>query len=235
MKIKIICLEDENNIKFDNISSKFEILGNNSFKKRAKYYNIEKNIVEVYYLTKKEDINKYNLNNNSDMILVLAKALNEKNIEIIKKMRNDYNIIVATGEVNILNKDVKEEFNKLNNVVIINKLKKENTIDINLLVTMLKHQEIFFYLDKQKNTILIDGNESIGKIALSILEQFNYIENSKEYNLYLYSKDEVGIQELAYLEDAIKEYIYSNAIFRINTVINKNINNKSYFLVATAK
>ena len=214
MKIKIICLEDENNIKFDNISSKFEILGNNSFKKRAKYYN---------------------LNNNSDMILVLAKALNEKNIEIIKKMRNDYNIIVATGEVNILNKDVKEEFNKLNNVVIINKLKKENTIDINLLVTMLKHQEIFFYLDKQKNTILIDGNESIGKIALSILEQFNYIENSKEYNLYLYSKDEVGIQELAYLEDAIKEYIYSNAIFRINTVINKNINNKSYFLVATAK
>ena len=235
MKIKIICLEDENNIKFDNISSKFEILGNNSFKKRAKYYNIEKNIVEVYYLTKKEDLNKYNLNNNSDMILVLAKALNEKNIEIIKKMRNDYNIIVATGEVNILNKDVKEEFNKLNNVVIINKLKKENTIDINLLVTMLKHQEIFFYLDKQKNTILIDGNESIGKIALSILEQFNYIENSKEYNLYLYSKDEVGIQELAYLEDAIKEYIYSNAIFRINTVINKNINNKSYFLVATAK
>ena len=235
MKIKIICLEDENNIKFDNISSKFEILGNNSFKKRAKYYNIEKNIVEVYYLTKKEDINKYNLNNNSDMILVLAKALNEKNIEIIKKMRNDYNIIVATGEVNILNKDVKEEFNKLNNVVIINKLKKENAIDINLLVTMLKHQEIFFYLDKQKNTILIDGNESIGKIALSILEQFNYIENNKEYNLYLYSKDEVGIQELAYLEDAIKEYIYSNAIFRINTVINKNINNKSYFLVATAK
>lgn len=235
MKIKIICLEDENNIKFDNISSKFEILGNNSFKKRAKYYNIEKNIVEVYYLTKKEDINKYNLNNNSDMILVLAKALNEKNIEIIKKIRNDYNIIVATGEVNILNKDVKEEFNKLNNVVIINKLKKENTIDINLLVTMLKHQEIFFYLDKQKNTILIDSNESIGKIALSILEQFNYIENSKEYNLYLYSKDEVGIQELAYLEDPIKEYIYSDAIFRINTVINKNINNKSYFLVATAK
>lgn len=75
MKIKIICLEDENNIKFDNISSKFEILGNNSFKKRAKYYNIEKNIVEVYYLTKKEDINKYNLNNNSDMTLVLTKVV----------------------------------------------------------------------------------------------------------------------------------------------------------------
>ena len=75
MKIKIICLEDENNIKFDNISSKFEILGNNSFKKRAKYYNIEKNIVEVYYLTKKEYINKYNLNNNSDMTLVLTKVV----------------------------------------------------------------------------------------------------------------------------------------------------------------
>ena len=235
MKIKIICLEDEKNINFDNISSKFEILGNSGFKKRAKYYNIEKNIVEVYYLTKKEDINKYNLNNNSDIILILTKALNEKNIEIIKKVRNDYNIIVTTGEVNILNKNVKEEFNKLNNVVIINKLKKESTIDLNLLVAMLKQQKIFLNLNNKKNTILIDSNESIGKIALSILEQFNYIENSKEYNLYLYSKDEVGIQELAYLEDPIKEYIYNDAIFRINTVINKNIKNKSYFLVATDK
>lgn len=235
MKIKIICLEGEKNIKFDNISSKFEILGNSGFKKRAKYYNIEKNTVEVYYLTKKEDINKYNLNNNSDMILILTKVLNEKNIEIIKKIRNDYNIIVATGEVNILNKNVKEEFNELNNVIIINKLKKENAIDINLLVAMLKHKEIFLNLNKQKNIILIDSNESIGKIALSILEQFNYIENSKEYNLYLYSKEEVGIQELAYLEDPIKEYIYNDAIFRINIVINKNINDKSYFLIATNK
>lgn len=235
MKIKIICLEDEKNVKFDNILSKFEIVGNNGFKKRAKYYNIEKSKVEVYYLMEKEDLNKYNLNNNSDMILVLAKSLNEKNIERVKKIRNDYNIIVITGEVNILNKNVKAEFNKLNNVVIINKLKKENTIDINLLVAMLKHKEIFLNLNKQKNTILIDSNESIGKIALSILEQFNYIENNKEYNLYLYSKEEVGIQELAYLEDPIKEYIYNDAIFRINTVINKNINNKSYFLVATAK
>lgn len=235
MKIKIICLEDEKNVKFDNILSKFEIVGNNGFKKRAKYYNIEKSKVEVCYLMEKEDLNKYNLNNNSDMILVLAKSLNEKNIERVKKIRNDYNIIVITGEVNILNKNVKAEFNKLNNVVIINKLKKENTIDINLLVAMLKHKEIFLNLNKQKNTILIDSNESIGKIALSILEQFNYIENSKEYNLYLYSKEEVGIQELAYLEDPIKEYIYNDAIFRINTVINKNINNKSYFLVATAK
>ena len=235
MKIKIICLEDEKNVKFDNILSKFEIVGNNGFKKRANYYNIEKSKVEVYYLMEKEDLNKYNLNNNSDMILVLAKSLNEKNIERVKKIRNDYNIIVITGEVNILNKNVKAEFNKLNNVVIINKLKKENAIDINLLVAMLKHKEIFLNLNKQKNTILIDSNESIGKIALSILEQFNYIENNKEYNLYLYSKDEVGIQELAYLEDPIKEYIYNDAIFRINTVINKNINNKSYFLVATAK
>ena len=61
------------------------------------------------------------------------------------------------------------------------------------------------------------------------------LKGSITYNLYLYSKDEVGIQELAYLEDPIKEYIYNDAIFRINTVINKNINNKSYFLVATAK
>ena len=236
MKIKIICLEDEKNIKFNNISSKFEILGDNSFKKRAKYYNIEKNIVEVHYLMKKEEsINKYNLNSNSDMILVLAKSLNHKNIERIKKITSNYNIIVAVGEVNISNKDIKEEFNKLNNVIIINKLKKENTIDLNLLVIMISNKEMFFNLNKQKNTILIDSDESIGKIVLSILEQFNYIENNREYNLYIYSKEEVGVQELAYLEDPIKEYIYNDAILRVNTVIDKNLKDKSYFLVATGK
>ena len=102
---------------------------------------------------------------------------------------------------------------------------------------MLKNKEILYSLNlnKQKNTILLDSSESIGKIVLSILEQFNYIENSKEYNLYLYSKEEVGIQELTYLEDPIKEYIYNDAILRVNTVVNGNINDKNYFLVVTAK
>ena len=237
MKIKIISLEDEKAIRFDNISSKLEVLDNNNFKNKVKYYKVEKNIVEVYYLTEKEDINNYNLNSNSDRILVLVKSLNEKNIEIIKKIESNYNIIVAIGEVNILNEKIKEEFNKLNNVIIINKLKKENTIDLKLLVIMLKNKEILYSLNlnKQKNTILLDSSESIGKIVLSILEQFNYIENSKAYNLYLYSKEEVGIQELTYLEDPIKEYIYNDAILRVNTVVNENINDKNYFLVVKAK
>ena len=122
MKIKIISLEDEKAIRFDNISSKLEVLDNNNFKNKVKYYKVEKNIVEVYYLTEKEDINNYNLNSNSDRILVLVKSLNEKNIEIIKKIESNYNIIVAIGEVNILNEKIKEEFNKLNNVIIINKI-----------------------------------------------------------------------------------------------------------------
>lgn len=235
MKIKIISLEDEKAIRFDNISSKLEVLDNNNFKNKVKYYKVEKNIVEVYYLTEKEDINNYNLNSNLDRILVLVKSLNEKNIEIIKKIESNYNIIVAIGEVNIANEKIKEEFNKLNNVIIINKLKKESTIDLNLLAIVLNNKEMFLNLNKQKNTILIDSNESIGKIVLSILEQFNYIENSKEYNLYLYSKEEVGIQELTYLEDPIKEYIYNDAILRVNTVVNENINDKNYFLVVTAK
>ena len=94
---------------------------------------------------------------------------------------------------------------------------------------------MFLNLNKQKNTILIDSNESIGKIVLSILDQFNYIENSKEFDLYLYSKEQVGIKELTYLEDPIKEYIHNDAILRVNTVINENINDKNYFLVVKAK
>ena len=45
MKIKIISLEDEKAIRFDNISSKLEVLDNNNFKNKVKYYKVEKNIV----------------------------------------------------------------------------------------------------------------------------------------------------------------------------------------------
>ena len=158
-------------------------------------------------------------------------------MKLIAKLRSSYNITVAIGEVNITNKNIKEEFNKLNNVIIINKLKKENTIDLKLLSLMLNNKEIIcnLNLNKRNNIILIDSGESIGKIVLSVLEQFKYIQNSKEYNLYLYSKEEVGIQELTYLEDPIREYIYNDAILKVNTAVNDNINDKKYFLIVTTK
>lgn len=237
MKIKIICLEEENKIKFDNNLSKFEMLDNKNFKIRAKYYNVEKNIVEVYYLIEESEIDKCNLSRNSDKILVIVKSLNENNMKLITKLRSNYDITVVIGEVNITNKNIKEEFNKLNNVIIINKLKKENTIDLKLLSLMLNDKEIIcnLNLNKKNNIILINSDESIGKIVLSVLEQFKYIQNSKEYNLYLYSKEEVGIQELTYLEDPIREYIYNDAILKVNTAVNDNINDKKYFLIVTTK
>ena len=90
-------------------------------------------------------------------------------------------------------------------------------------------------IEKQRSTILIDSNESIGKVVLSLLEQFNYIQNNKEYNLYLYSKDEIGLQELAYLEDPTREYIYDEATLKIDTFTNEDITDKNYFVVFEAK
>ena len=198
MKIKIISLEDEKSISFKNSSLGFEIVDNNS-----KYYKVEQDIVEISYLLEKDvNIEKYNLKNNSDIILIVAKSFEGKNIEIIKKIKSKYNIIVAIGDVNLSDKYTRDEFNKLNNVLIVAELKKENKIDLKLLSLILKNKEIFnkSSIEKQRSTILIDSNESIGKVVLSLLEQFNYIQNNKEYNLYLYSKDEIGLQELAYLE-----------------------------------
>ena len=198
MKIKIISLEDEKSISFKNSSLGFEIVDNNS-----KYYKVEQDIVEISYLLEKDvNIEKYNLKNNSDIILIVAKSFEGKNIEIIKKIKSKYNIIVAIGDVNLSDKYTRDEFNKLNNVLIVAELKKENKIDLKLLSLILKNKEIFnkSSIEKQRSTILIDSNESIGKVVLSLLEQFNYIQNNKEYNLYLYSKDEIGLQELAYLK-----------------------------------
>lgn len=233
MKIKIISLEDEKSISFKNSSLGFEIVDNNS-----KYYKVEQDIVEISYLLEKNvNIEKYNLKNNSDIILIVAKSFEGKNIEIIKKIKSKYNIIVAIGDVNLSDKYTRDEFNKLNNVLIVAELKKENKIDLKLLSLILKNKEIFNKsgIEKQRSTILIDSNESIGKVVLSLLEQFNYIQNNKEYNLYLYSKDEIGLQELAYLEDPIREYIYDEATLKIDTFTNEDITDKNYFVVFEAK
>ena len=233
MKIKIISLEDEKSISFKNSSLGFEIVDNNS-----KYYKVEQDIVEISYLLEKDvNIEKYNLKNNSDIILIVAKSFEGKNIEIIKKIKSKYNIIVAIGDVNLSDKYTRDEFNKLNNVLIVAELKKENKIDLKLLSLILKNKEIFnkSSIEKQRSTILIDSNESIGKGVLSLLEQFNYIQNNKEYNLYLYSKDEIGLQELAYLEDPIREYIYDEATLKIDTFTNEDITDKNYFVVFEAK
>ena len=233
MKIKIISLEDEKSFSFKNSSLGFEIVDNNS-----KYYKVEQDIVEISYLLEKDvDIENYNLKNNSDIILIVAKSFEGKNIEIIKKIKSKYNIIVAIGDVNLSDKYTRDEFNKLNNVLIVAELKKENKIDLKLLSLILKNKEIFnkSSIEKQRSTILIDSNESIGKVVLSLLEQFNYIQNNKEYNLYLYSKDEIGLQELAYLEDPIREYIYDEATLKIDTFTNEDITDKNYFVVFEAK
>ena len=233
MKIKIISLEDEKSISFKNSSLGFEIVDINS-----KYYKVEQDIVEISYLLEKDvNIENYNLKNNSDIILIVAKSFEGKNIEIIKKIKSKYNIIVAIGDVNLSDKYTRDEFNKLNNVLIVAELKKENKIDIKLLSLILKNKEIFnkSSIEKQRSTILIDSNESIGKVVLSLLEQFNYIQNNKEYNLYLYSKDEIGLQELAYLEDPIREYIYDEATLKIDTFTNEDITDKNYFVVFEAK
>lgn len=233
MKIKIISLEDEKSISFKNSSLGFEIVDNNS-----KYYKVEQDIVEISYLLEKDvNIENYNLKNNSDIILIVAKSFEGKNIEIIKKIKSKYNIIVAIGDVNLSDKYTRDEFNKLNNVLIVAELKKENKIDLKLLSLILKNKEIFnkSSIEKQRSTILIDSNESIGKVVLSLLEQFNYIQNNKEYNLYLYSKDEIGVQELAYLEDPIREYIYDEATLKIDTFTNEDITDKNYFVVFEAK
>ena len=233
MKIKIISLEDEKSISFKNSSLGFEIVDNNS-----KYYKVEQDIVEISYLLEKDvNIENYNLKNNSDIILIVAKSFEGKNIEIIKKIKSKYNIIVAIGDVNLSDKYTRDEFNKLNNVLIVAELKKENKIDLKLLSLIIKNKEIFnkSSIEKQRSTILIDSNESIGKVVLSLLEQFNYIQNNKEYNLYLYSKDEIGLQELAYLEDPIREYIYDEATLKIDTFTNEDITDKNYFVVFEAK
>ncbi|HCW53325.1 MAG TPA: hypothetical protein DG753_06230, partial [Clostridium sp.] len=69
----------------------------------------------------------------------------------------------------------------------------------------------------------------LGSIPLYILKHFNYISECDEFILSIYGLKELGVGQLIYIEDPLKEYMKDNSKLTIEQIGDYIGNNKIYF------
>ncbi|MBW6411748.1 hypothetical protein [Clostridium weizhouense] len=220
MNYKIICFGDK--IKLKDSSPALSFLDDSS----NHYYRIDNNIIEVINLYNFED---YNFNLYKGKIIVLINKITSNNVSKIKNLIKKSNVLIFAGE------NLTEE--NLKSTIFISGLKNHEEIELKLLIKIISNEE-FLYKVKNMNYInyIIMGQEentdSIGGMILNILKNLSFLSGSKNYNVIIYSKNELNLQDLGYLEDAIKEYIEINSklIFDQITTLNEN-DNLNYFII----
>ncbi|MEG0295643.1 MAG: hypothetical protein RR620_02920 [Clostridium sp.] len=216
MNYKIICENSEIELTGYMPALTFLDDGNRNF------YRVDNDIVEIFYLDElnQKDISKFN---GKKTIMLLTKV-DEKKISIIKEIEKNGNIIIAIGKRSI--NDV------FQNIIYISSLCTKDKIDIRTLLKIFTDDDLIVKIKNRKNECLSvigmnDLSNPIGNITLNILKNFAYVQSCNNYNLYIYSKDEFDLQDISYLEDAIKEYIEMN----INlTIIQNNSNDENGFV-----
>ncbi|WP_195987197.1 hypothetical protein [Clostridium sp. D53t1_180928_C8] len=232
MKIKIVCLDKS--IKFESENSLLINIKSNNESSERQVYKIGKNILESIYIDYK-DYKKIMFK--SDIIIILVNDINDKNIDKINDLKGEANCIIAIGRNNIQDEVIKEEFEKANNVIKINQLIMGERINLNLLMFIVENKDILKYIKLNKNSInvIFEKRNSIGEITIELLKQFGEIQYDKEYKFYLYSREEISLLELTYLEDPIREYISNDSKLLINNLVSEIIDDKSLYFISISK
>ncbi|AOR24338.1 hypothetical protein [Clostridium taeniosporum] len=219
MKYKVICLG--NNIELKESSPALSFLEDNNIN----YYRVDNDIIEVIYLDKLEN---YNFKQNRGETILLVNKITNNNIIKIKSLIREKNILIVAGE-NL----TEEEFK---NTLFISALKNGEKIKLRMLITIISNESILYKIKsgKYENYAIIgeeDVNNPVGGMILNILNNLLFLNNSKNYIVTIYSKNEFDLQDISYIEDAIKEYIDINCNLTFNQVTKLNYGNiVDYFI-----
>lgn len=191
------------------------------------FYRVKDNIIEVNYLSFNEIDEERDFSRRFKNIFVILKSIDDCDIEKVKDVLAHDNVIVGVRNNNA----------HINNKRIITFKGINESINVEALIDMFSNKDI---LSKVKNNIssMILGYESlanpVGNILNNVLKNFKYIDNYKDYIMYLYSNKEFNLQETAYLEDLLKEYSYGTGKIEINQINNDGIkDNVFYSILAT--
>lgn len=178
-----------------------------------------------------ELINKHlkGLCKKSEYKVIILKEINEDNISNICEISKLNNILIIAGVCNFEKKD------DFRNVVYVPQLYYEtNPIDIySFLYTVKDIYEEYMGNHNSKVTSIILGCEKeegiLGNIPLYILKHFNYVSKCDNFLLNIYGVKELGMGELIYIEDPLKEYMSYNSKLTIEQICSCINDNKIFF------
>lgn len=235
MNIGVVCLDNiefyQRNWGISSVDEKNNVI--------SKLYRINDNKVNVIYLNlKSNNLRGFKLDSiikKNNVILIIIREMNEKNIEIVNCLISETKGILIIGKDNRCEK--LDELSILNNSIYFSNLIYDKKINLELLIEVICKLEILSKLkqSKSKINIIIERKNTIGELALAVLEKFKEIQNNRVFDIYVFSRNEISLSELIYLEDPIREYIENEDILTIHNFRSEKINENEYSLILLSR
>lgn len=235
MNIGVVCLDNiefyQRNWGISSVDEKNNVI--------SKLYRINDNKINVIYLNlKSNNLRGFKLDSiikKNNVILIIIREMNEKNIEIVNCLISETKGILIIGKDNRCEK--LDELSILNNSIYFSNLIYDKKINLELLIEVICKLEILSKLkqSKSKINIIIEKKNTIGELALAVLEKFKEIQNNRVFDIYVFSRNEISLSELIYLEDPIREYIENEDILTIHNFRSEKINENEYSLILLSR
>lgn len=192
-----------------------------------KFYKVNNEIIDINYVNEENFFNfisKNNYLNSNNKILIVFNDLNSNNIEILNNILNTKNnITVVYGKCTVDMHSFRFKNINLMPQLLLKGIEIESKLFTFMLIKNIVPVKKIILTGKQK------GENAIGNIVLQILKDFTYFQHSEELELYLYVNKKLNIQEIAYIEDPLREYLMNNVIFKIHQIENKDLDDKIIF------
>ncbi|MDO4536220.1 MAG: hypothetical protein Q4B63_10490 [Clostridium perfringens] len=188
------------------------------------YYKLNNDTVEVLFFNE----NYYGISrficNRSIVVINESKSLRAEEIQSIKNNKEIVTILLNRNN-KMLN------FEKEFVFPYLSKNKKVKICDIILTIyNICEYDSIIKNTSGIRGIIGFTEKEELQQdLLLDVLSEFEVIEKCKEYSLNLFLKEELNVEELAYIEDPIGEYTYKNSSLKIKQNIDEIYKEKIYF------
>ncbi|MGG5460625.1 hypothetical protein [Clostridium sp. B9] len=194
----------------------------------------------------------YNKSNNEEFNVVFLDLLNEANYVYEKELTALIDEIEEKIEVGCLNKTLfliadGELFNHIKNLgnKIESKMVKinggEETLNciIETLVDFISYSELIYSKSSFENkfgeiSVMLGeakGENYSGEIIMSILSRLSLVQSDSFFELILLSADNLNLEDVALIEDALREYMPFNSELIIKQLTNKVLGEKITFML----
>ncbi|MGL4772725.1 MAG: hypothetical protein ACRC2K_04080, partial [Clostridium sp.] len=154
-------------------------------------YRVDNNIIEVVEVEALKEIN-LTIDNKSKKI-ILIKSITNENIEEVKRLISRERFTVFAGE-NISEENIK-------GIIYLNSIKGEKEIDLKNLIRIINQEDMYVSIMAGGCSRYIvcgeaEYEKAIGNITLDLLNNLNFLKNSDEYIVKIFTKFEFDLRDI---------------------------------------